>query len=103
MNDNTFLLAGHLVRRMGFGAMQLPGPRAFGPPRNRQAAIDVLRCAVRAGVNHIDTAQFYGPDEANELIRDALYPYPKDLIVVSKVGARRDSSGGIHAAQSPRE
>jgi aryl-alcohol dehydrogenase-like predicted oxidoreductase len=103
MDGDTYSLGGHRIRRMGFGAMQLPGPRAFGPPRNRQAAIDVLRCAVRAGVNHIDTAQFYGPDVANELIRDALYPYPKDLIVVSKVGARRDSSGDIHAAQRPRE
>jgi pyridoxine 4-dehydrogenase len=101
MNDNTFLLAGHRVRRLGFGAMQLPGPRVFGPPRNRQNAVDVLRYAVRSGVNHIDTAQFYGPDVANELIRDALFPYPEDLVLVSKVGASRDASGGIHAAQSP--
>jgi pyridoxine 4-dehydrogenase len=88
---------------MGFGAMQLPGPRVFGPPRNRQNAVDVLRYAVRAGVNHIDTAQFYGPDVANELIRDALYPYPEDLVLVSKVRASRDASGGIHAAQSPEQ
>jgi pyridoxine 4-dehydrogenase len=103
MYGDTYSLGGHRVRRMGFGAMQLPGPRAFGPPRNRQAAIDVLRYVVRAGVNHIDTAQFYGPDVANELIRDALHPYPEGLVIVSKVGARRDPSGGIHAAQSPRE
>jgi pyridoxine 4-dehydrogenase len=103
MNDNTFLLAGHRVGRMGFGAMQLPGPRVFGPPRNHQNAVDVLRYAVRAGVNHIDTAQFYGPDVANELIRDALFPYPEELVLVSKVGARRDASGGIHAAQSPEQ
>jgi pyridoxine 4-dehydrogenase len=103
MNEDTYLLAGRRVHRMGFGAMQLPGPRVFGPPRNRQNAVDVLRCAVRAGVNHIDTAQFYGPDVANELIRDALYPYPSDLVLVSKVGASRDASGGIHAAQSPEQ
>ena len=103
MNDNTFLLAGHRVGRMGFGAMQLPGPRVFGPPRNHQSAVDVLRYAVRAGVNHIDTAQFYGPDVANELIRDALFPYPEELVLVSKVGAKRDASGGIHAAQSPEQ
>jgi pyridoxine 4-dehydrogenase len=101
MNDDTYLLAGRRVHRMGFGAMQLPGPRVFGPPRNRQDAIDVLRYAVRSGVNHIDTAQFYGPDVANELIRDALYPYPEDLVLVSKVGASRDDSGGIHGAQRP--
>jgi pyridoxine 4-dehydrogenase len=103
MKDDTYLLAGRRVRRMGFGAMQLPGPRVFGPPRNRQNAVDVLRYAVRAGVNHIDTAQFYGPDVANELIRDALYPYSEDLVLVSKVGASRDESGGIHAAQSPEQ
>jgi pyridoxine 4-dehydrogenase len=103
MNDDAYLLAGRPVHRMGFGAMQLPGPRVFGPPRNRQNAVDVLRDAVRAGVNHIDTAQFYGPDVANEIIRDALYPYPEDLVLVSKVGASRDASGGIHAAQSPEQ
>jgi pyridoxine 4-dehydrogenase len=103
MNDDTYQLAGRRVHRMGFGAMQLPGPRVFGPPRNRQNAVEVLRYAVRAGVNHIDTAQFYGPDVANELIRDALYPYSEDLVLVSKVGASRDASGGIHAAQSPEQ
>jgi aryl-alcohol dehydrogenase-like predicted oxidoreductase len=103
MNDDTYLLAGRQVHRMGFGAMQLPGPHVFGPPRNRQNAVEVLRHAVRAGVNHIDTAQFYGPDVANELIRDALYPYPEDLVLVSKVGASRDDSGGIHAAQRPEQ
>jgi pyridoxine 4-dehydrogenase len=103
MDDDTYQLAGRRVHRMGFGAMQLPGPRGFGPPRNRQNAVDILRYAVRAGVNHIDTAQFYGPDVANELIRDALYPYPEDLVLVSKVGASRDASGGIHAAQSSEQ
>jgi aryl-alcohol dehydrogenase-like predicted oxidoreductase len=83
--------------------MQLPGPRGFGPPRDHQNALDVLRYAIRAGVNHIDTAQFYGPSVANELIREAIYPYPDGLVLVSKVGARRGPSGGIHAAQSPDE
>jgi aryl-alcohol dehydrogenase-like predicted oxidoreductase len=93
MDDTTYDLAGHRVRRMGFGAMQLPGPGVFGPPRSRDDAIAVLRRAVEAGVNHIDTAQFYGPDVANELIFDALHPYPDDLVLVSKVGARRDAAG----------
>jgi aryl-alcohol dehydrogenase-like predicted oxidoreductase len=83
------------VSRIGFGAMQLPGPGVFGPPRNRDEAIAVLRRAAELGVDHIDTAQFYGPDVANELIRAALYPYPEDLALVSKVGARRDASGGV--------
>jgi pyridoxine 4-dehydrogenase len=83
------------VSRIGFGAMQLPGPGVFGPPRDRDAAIAVLRHAVELGVDHIDTAQFYGPVIANELIRDALYPYPAELAIVSKVGARRDDSGGV--------
>lgn len=88
---------------MGFGAMQLPGPGVFGPPRDRDEAIAVLRRAVDAGVDHIDTAQFYGPDVANELIHDALFPYPEGLVLVSKVGARRDSSGAWLPAQRPAE
>ncbi len=103
MNDNTHLLAGRRVHRMGFGAMQLPGPRVFGPPRDRQQALAVLRSAVQAGVDHIDTAQFYGPDVANELIWEALHPYPEGLVLVSKVGARRDGSGGWQSAQRPEE
>ncbi len=103
MRNDTYPLAGHRVHRMGFGAMQLPGSRVFGPPRDRKNALDVLRYAVRAGVNHIDTAQFYRPNVANELIREALFPYPEGLVLVSKVGARRDDSGGIHAAQRPQE
>jgi aryl-alcohol dehydrogenase-like predicted oxidoreductase len=83
------------VSRIGFGAMQLPGPGVFGPPRDRDAAIAVLRRATELGVDHVDTAQFYGPDVANELIRAALYPYPSGLALVSKVGARRDASGGV--------
>src|SRR4029077_18397283 len=77
------------VFRVGFGAMQLPGPGVFGPPRDRDAAIAVLRRAVELGVDHIDTSQYYGPDVANELIRDALHPYPEGLRFVTKVGARR--------------
>jgi len=74
--------------------MQLPGPGVTGPPRDHDQATAVLRRAVAAGVNHIDTAQFYGPDVANELIREALYPYPEGLVIVSKVGALRDGKGG---------
>jgi pyridoxine 4-dehydrogenase len=88
---------------MGFGAMQLPGPGVFGPPKDRDTALKVLRRAISAGVNHVDTAQFYGPDVANELIREALYPYPDDLVIVSKVGAARDGQGQWHAAQQPEQ
>jgi pyridoxine 4-dehydrogenase len=83
--------------------MQLPGPGVFGPPRDRDAALAVLRRAVRLGVNHIDTAQFYGPDVANELIRAALFPYPGNLALVSKVGARRDASANWLPADDPAQ
>jgi aryl-alcohol dehydrogenase-like predicted oxidoreductase len=89
------------VSRIGFGAMQLPGPGVFGPPRDRAEALAVLRRAVDLGVDHIDTAQYYGPDVANELIREALYPYPGTLALVSKVGARRDGSGGWLPCDEP--
>lgn len=89
-----FSLGAFSVARVGFGAMQLPGPGAFGPPRDRDQALAVLRRAVELGVDHIDTSQYYGPDVANELIREALYPYPDTLALVSKVGARRDEAGG---------
>src|SRR5271168_636197 len=89
-----FPLGPFSVARIGYGAMQLPGRGVFGPPRDRDAALAVLRRAVELGVNHIDTAQFYGPDVSNELIREALHPYPADLALVSKVGARRDDAGG---------
>ncbi len=82
------------MARIGFGAIQLPGRGAFGPPRDRTEALAVLRRAVELGVNHIDTAQFYGPRVSNELIREALHPYPDHLALVSKVGARRDDAGG---------
>ena len=101
--ESPTLLADRPVRRMGFGAMQLPGPGVFGPPKDRESALAILRRVIDAGVNHIDTAQFYGPDVANELIHDALHPYPEDLVLVSKVGARRDETGQWHAAQRPEE
>jgi aryl-alcohol dehydrogenase-like predicted oxidoreductase len=101
--DTVTLLASRPVRRMGFGAMQLPGPGVFGPPEDRASALAILRRAVDLGVNHIDTAQYYGPDVANELIREALHPYPEDLVLVSKVGAVRDGTGRWLAAQRPEE
>jgi aryl-alcohol dehydrogenase-like predicted oxidoreductase len=94
-------LGGFSVSRVGLGAMQLPGPGVFGPPRDRDEALAVLRRAVELGVDHIDTAQYYGPDVANELIREALYPYPGTLALVSKVGARRDESGGWLPCDEP--
>ena len=100
---DTFDLAGFRVRRVGFGAMQLPGPGVMGPPKDHDAAIAVLRRAVEAGVNHVDTAQFYGPDVSNQLIREALHPYPADLAIVSKVGARRDKDGNWNPAQRPEQ
>jgi aryl-alcohol dehydrogenase-like predicted oxidoreductase len=101
MPSETVLLADRPVARMGFGAMQLPGPGVFGPPRDREQALAVLRQAVASGVNHIDTAQFYGPDVANELLHTALHPYPEDLVIVSKVGAARTPSGEWVGAQRP--
>ena len=91
------------VAPIGFGAMRLTGPNVFGPPRDRREAIRVLREAVARGVDHIDTAQFYGPDIVNELIHEALHPYPRELILVSKVGARRDARGGILADDEPHQ
>jgi pyridoxine 4-dehydrogenase len=96
-----FNLGPFSVARIGFGAMQLAGPGVFGPPRDRGEALAVLRRAVELGVDHIDTAQFYGPNVANELIREALYPYPDDLAIVSKVGGARDDKGGWVPAQEP--
>lgn len=100
---DSFSLGGFSVRRIGFGAMQLPGPGVFGPPRDRDAALAVLRRAIELGVDHIDTAQFYGPDVANELIREALYPYPENLALVSKVGGRRDDKGAWLPVDEPAE
>jgi aryl-alcohol dehydrogenase-like predicted oxidoreductase len=99
----TYSIGSYTVGRVGFGAMQLPGPGAFGPPRDHDQAIAVLRRAIELGINHIDTAQFYGPNVSNELIREALHPYPADLALVSKVGARRDDTGAWLPAQEPDE
>jgi aryl-alcohol dehydrogenase-like predicted oxidoreductase len=98
-----FPLGRFSVNRIGFGAMQLPGPGVMGPPRDRDAALAVLRRAVELGVDHIDTAQFYGPDVANELIREALHPYPENLAIVSKVGGRRDDAGAWLAVDDPAD
>src|SRR6202167_35538 len=90
---STFALGPMQVRRSGYGAMQLAGPFAFGTPPDRASAIGVLRAAVAAGVDHIDTAQYYGPGAVNDLISEALYPYPETLAIVSKVAARWDNGG----------
>jgi pyridoxine 4-dehydrogenase len=99
----TYPIGPWQVRRIGYGAMQLAGDNVFGPPRDRDEAIAVLRAAVEAGVNHIDTAEFYGPRVVNELIREALHPYPADLAIVSKVGARRDTRGAVLPYDQPDE
>lgn len=99
----TAVLAGQKVARMGYGAMQLPGPGVWGPPRDRNTALAVLRRAVELGVNHIDTARFYGDGVSNELIHAALYPYPEELVLVSKVGADRDKKGDWIPAQHPKQ
>lgn len=90
---DTAKLGSFTMNRMGYGAMQLAGPGVFGPPKDRDAAIAVLREAVAAGVNHIDTSDYYGPYVVNELIAEALHPYPDDLVLVTKIGARRDEKG----------
>src|ERR1700709_426775 len=97
----NYPLAGKPVTRIGFGAMPLPGPGVCGPPRDRGEALAVLRRAVELGVNHIDTAQYYGPDVSNELIHEALHPYPDDLGPVSKVGGRRNAERPWVRAQRP--
>src|SRR3954467_15260215 len=101
--NQTAKLGDHDVRRIGFGAMQLAGPGVFGPPRDRDAALAVLRRAVERGVDHIDTSQYYGPDVVNDLIREAHHPYPEGLRLVTKVGARRDERGGGLPALRPEE
>jgi pyridoxine 4-dehydrogenase len=92
-----------VLSRMGFGAMQLAGPGVFGPPKDRDQALAVLREAVNLGVTHIDTSDFYGPFVVNELIREALHPYPAELRIVTKVGARRDQNGGWHPSLEPAD
>ena len=99
----TFSLGDRLVNRLGYGAMQLAGPGVFGPPKDRDAALTVLREAVAGGVNHIDTSDFYGPHVTNQLIREALHPYPDGLTIVTKVGAVRGADASWSPAQSPAE
>lgn len=99
----TFLLGERTVNRMGYGAMQLAGSNVFGPPKDPTAAIAVLHEALAAGVNHIDTADFYGPHFTNRLIREALHPYAKDLVIVTKVGAFRGADASWNPAHSPAE
>ncbi|SDL94809.1 hypothetical protein SAMN05192555_10819 [Franzmannia pantelleriensis] len=102
-NTSTYVLGDRVIRRLGYGAMQLAGPSVFGPPKDKKAAIAVLQEAVAAGVNHIDTADFYGPHITNQLIREALHPYPDDLVIVTKVGAFRGDDGSFVHAQTPGE
>src|SRR5438132_2998466 len=101
--SGTFQLGDLRVRRLGYGAMHLSGAGVFGPPQDRDAALAVLREAVAAGVNHIDTSGYYGPHITNQLIREALHPYPDDLVIVTKIGARRGNDGSVLAALSPDE
>jgi aryl-alcohol dehydrogenase-like predicted oxidoreductase len=102
MTTTTFL-GDKPINRMGYGAMQLAGPGVFGPPRDPGAARAVLRRAIELGVDHIDTSQYYGPDVVNDLIRQALHPYPDNLKLATKVGARRDDAGRVLPAQQPDE
>ncbi|WP_390901639.1 oxidoreductase [Sphingomonas paucimobilis] len=99
----TYFFAGRHVKRLGYGAMQLAGPGVFGPPRDHDAALAVLRTAVEAGVDHIDTSDFYGPHVTNRLIREALSPYPDDLLIVTKIGARRGDDASWLPAFAPDE
>jgi pyridoxine 4-dehydrogenase len=103
--DHTFTFPGTslAVNRMGYGAMQLAGPQVWGPPRDPDAAIAVLREAVASGVDHIDTSDFYGPHVTNQIIKQALHPYPDNLVIVTKVGARREADKSWHHALSRRE
>jgi pyridoxine 4-dehydrogenase len=99
----SFTLGDSTVNRMGYGAMQLAGPGVFGPPRDHDAALSVLREAIASGVNHIDTSDFYGPHVTNALIREALHPYPDDLVIVTKVGAVRGEDASWNPAMAPAD
>lgn len=99
----TFPLGGRKVKRLGYGAMQLAGPGVFGPPKDRAAAVAVLRAAVAAGVDHIDTSDFYGPHVTNQIIREALHPYPDGLVIVTKVGATRGADASWNPAFSAED
>src|SRR5450755_2628257 len=101
--SGTFTLGSHSVKRLGYGAMQLAGPGVFGPPRDHDAALAVLREAVASGVNHIDTSDFYGPHVTNQIIREALHPYPDGLVIVTKIGARRGADKSWIPALSREE
>ena len=101
--SGTFALGDRVVKRLGYGAMQLAGPGVFGPPKDRDAALAVLRAAVAQGVNHIDTSDYYGPHVTNQLIRAALHPYPDDLVIVTKIAARRGADGSWIPALAPEE
>jgi pyridoxine 4-dehydrogenase len=104
LSGGTFTLAEDLtVTRIGYGAMQLAGPHVFGPPRDRNAAVAVLRGAIDLGITHIDTSDYYGPHITNQIIKEALHPYPSDLHIVTKVGARRDAQGDWPKALAPEE
>ncbi len=102
-NAGIFALGSHSVKRFGYGAMQLAGKGVFGPPKDRDAALSVLREAVKLGVNHIDTSDFYGPHVTNQLIREALHPYPADLVIVTKIGARRGADASWNPAISAED
>ena len=97
----TYQLGDRIVKRIGYGAMQLAGPGVFGPPKDHDAAFAVLRAAAAAGVDHIDTSDYYGPYVTNRLIREALHPYPADLTIVTKLGATRGDDGSWNPAMSP--
>ena len=101
--SGAFPVGGRTVKRLGYGAMQLAGPGVFGPPKDRDAALAVLREAVASGVDHIDTSDFYGPHVTNQIIREALHPYPDDLVIVTKIGARRGEDGAWLPAFSSEE
>src|SRR6476469_2963872 len=103
MTAAAYPLGDRDVKRMGYGAMQLAGPGVFGPPRDRDEAIAVLREAVASGVNHIDTSDYYGPHVTNQIIREALHPYPDDLVIVTKLGARRGEDASWIPAMTPAE
>ncbi len=102
-SNDRYPLGDRLVKRIGYGAMQLAGPGVFGPPRDKATSLQVLQQALAAGVNHIDTADFYGPHITNRLIREALHPYADDLCIVTKVGAFRDDQGGWLPASAPEQ
>lgn len=99
----TFKMGSHTVKRFGYGAMQLAGPGVFGPPKDRNAALAVLREVIASGVDHIDTSDIYGPHVTNQIIREALHPYPKDLVIVTKVGGKRGPQGSWEPASSAED